>query len=80
MGVAFLVVLGVDWLEFAADFTVACFFVVLGTAPVSVLLPAFVSFSNVAAASSSFGISTVALGRSISFIRVPSLETSSSSV
>ena len=80
MGVAFLDVLGVDWLEFAADFTVACFFVALGTAPASVFLPAFVSFFSVATANSSFGNSTVALGRSISFIRVPSLETSSSSV
>ena len=78
MGVAFLDVFGVDWLEFAADFAAVCFFVVLGIAPPSVFLPVFLSFSIFAIAASSFGNSIVALGRSVSFIRVSSLETSSS--
>ena len=45
MGLAFLDVVGVDWLEFAADFTAACFFVVLGMAPPFAFLPAVLSFS-----------------------------------
>ena len=79
MGVAFLDVLGGDWLEFAADFAIVCFFVALGMAPLSVFFPIFVSFSKFAATNSSFGSSMVALGRSASSIRVPSLETLSSS-
>ena len=55
MGVAFLDVLGVDWLEFAADFVTVCFFVALGMAPLSVFFPIFVSFSKFAATNSSFG-------------------------
>ena len=50
MGVAFLDVLGVDWLEFTADFAIVCFFVALGTAPPSVFFPTFASFSKFAAA------------------------------
>ena len=77
MGVAFLDVLGVDWLEFAADFTV-CFFVVLGMAPPSVFLPTLASFSKFATANSSLGSSMVALGRSALSIRASALETLSS--
>ena len=77
IGVAFLDVVGVDWLEFAADFTAACFFVVLGMAPPFAFLPAVLSFSIFAIATSSFGISIVALGRSASSIRASSLEVSS---
>ena len=78
MGVAFLDVFGVDWLEFAADFVAVCFFVVLGIAPPSVFLPVFLSFSIFAIATSSFGNSIAALGRSASSIRVSPLEASSS--
>ena len=39
MEVAFLDVLGVDWLEFAADFAIVCFFVAFGMAPPSALFP-----------------------------------------
>ena len=78
MGVAFLDVFGVDWLEFAADFVAVCFFVVLGMAPPSVFLLVFLSFSIFAIATSSFGNSIVALGRSASSIRASPLEVSSS--
>ena len=78
MGVAFLDVLGVDWLEFAADFTIVCFFVAFGMAPPSALFPVFVSLSKFATTNSSLGSSTVALGRSASSIRASALETSSS--
>ena len=72
--VAFLDAFGVDWLEFAADFVAVCFFMVLGIAPPSVFLPVFLSFSKFAIASSSFGNSIVALGRSASSIRASPLE------
>ena len=78
MGVAFLDTVGVDWLEFAADFAAACFFVVLGMAPPFAFLPAVLSFSIFAIAISSFGISIVALGRSASSIWTSPLEVSSS--
>ena len=38
-GVAFREVVGVDWLEFVADFAIGCFFAVLGTVPVPAFLP-----------------------------------------